>query len=369
MNVYLSKSEIIRTLKVAAKVKGNTQPTVTISAEEDGDSVSLVVVGDSMVVRQAVPCTVESGGESVVSSASFADAIRRMPKDLIRLKSDPALLTIESGSLVLKISTTEKAPSGALSSDEPSGTLKSSAGDLERALSAVAYAVSRDDTRYGLNGVSLGLDPSDRISVSATDGHRASRSYMAGELKIKDDARILLSRDAVGLILSALASCGPEDDVSMSLDSWSSLHVSGLSLSFLGLDGQFPDLDSVIPPINDGAGMVVEVNRSQLIDAVSMVDVGKSEQGASSTMRFAPSSDGGMSISMRSIATSRTANGQVAVDASGKIHEFGASPLYLNEALKAMRGDTVKLYHNHAHAPIRITDDTDGVVIVMPRNL
>jgi hypothetical protein len=55
------------------------------------------------------------------------------------------------------------------------------AADIARAIDAVAYAVSRDTTRYNLCGVRLEMRQGDSWAI-ATDGHRAAFCRIGGEL-------------------------------------------------------------------------------------------------------------------------------------------------------------------------------------------
>ena len=125
----------------------------------------------------AVWCQVEleaqtpEPGTVVVPVRSLATILKTVPKSRVRLRSTGDDLLCEAGPSEMRLSGTD--PEEFPEVVEPQGrrlSLPLTAALIDR----VAYAVSRDETRYTLTGVLLEVE-SRRLKLVATDGHRLAR--------------------------------------------------------------------------------------------------------------------------------------------------------------------------------------------------
>ena len=107
-------------------------------------------------------------GTLVVPVRSLATILKTVPKSRVRLRSTGDDLLCEAGPSEMRLSGTD--PEEFPEVVEPQGrrlSLPLTAALIDR----VAYAVSRDETRYTLTGVLLEVE-SRRLKLVATDGHR-----------------------------------------------------------------------------------------------------------------------------------------------------------------------------------------------------
>lgn len=362
MKLYIDRPVLRSALKVAQKA-GERGSLVEL--ETRGGQLRLTVLTETVRLVQDVTANCEAQGSTRVSLAGLADAARRMPDTLVGIVGTAKRVTIESGQASVRLSVSTDEPPKPEIHDDEGLAVECGAGDLLYALGRVSYCVAKGE-RYGLNGIDMTPD-GDGLRLSSSDGHRAASWLMPGDVK-GSSRDSLLPLPAAGLIVAALGECGPEDAVTLQIaPAWSSMTVGDLSLLFRGLDGKFPDLSGVVPKL--GAGRVVSVDREGMVAAIATADVAHAEAGGSSTMQFAMD-DGAFILSMRSVETGKEA--QTSMPYAGEARQrftFGMAPLYLSEALKSCKGETVELHQGHALGPMRIKDDTDGVVVIMPRRV
>lgn len=356
MNLYTNKRPLMDALKLAAKAGGMAE------LKARGQSLILTNQSASARVVQTIDGNADTEGTALVSLAGLADAVRRMPSDTIRLHTTASRLVVSSGYATVSLAlSTDELPQA--SADVSGGlTVKTTAGALESALARVLFCVSTDDSRYGLNGVSVSVE-GESLRLAGTDGHRASKSYLSADVS-GSVGSVMLSRDGAGLILAAMAQCGTEDSVELQLaPAWSSLRIEGATVFFLGLEGEFPDLSAVWP--SRDKGMVVKFDRALMLEAVAIADVSRAEQGANTTMWFEVDV-GSVDLSMTGVERSSSTSAPV-VSVDGPVHKFGLAPAYLTQALKHCAGDVVTIHHGHALGPLLIVDDSDGSMVIMPR--
>ena len=89
-----------------------------------------------------------------------------------------------------------------------------SAGDLLKALQAVAHSISKEETRYYLNGVFLNADEAGQAQFCATDGHRMCLYELSAECpKIGyEDKGIIIPTKTVKALIQALKRT-PADEI------------------------------------------------------------------------------------------------------------------------------------------------------------
>ena len=221
----------------------------------------------------AVWCQVEMDaqtpepGEALVSARNLATVLKTMPAGRVQLRSEGEDVVCEAGSSEVRLTglDVQEFPDIGL----PEGRLFKM--PLEAALiDKVAYAVSRDETRYTLCGVRLEVEGR-QLSLVATDGHRLSRfqgtlppgsEYDAGEEPVKATLPVRLLQEGVRL--------GAKLKSSVSLELYEKaalVRVNGSVCIWSQLiEGQYPAYEEALPLQFTGT---VSAPQSALMSAVS----------------------------------------------------------------------------------------------------
>lgn len=264
-------------------------------------------------------------------------------------------------------------------------TFSVTAIDLYEALRKVRHAVSKEETRYYLQGVYMHA-VKDQLRFCATDGHRlavTSIKYVDG---IASLTPVTIPVDTVDAILKSGIALRKHHR----LQCWFS--VSRSTIGFAGkyvdnqpvydhyktLDGTFPDYARVIPEKKDEDHEVV-FNREDLLHATSCVwafAAADRRPEASSihgpAAKFSFEKDNVVITYLCDNGEARFVVKSGGPLTNGKI-EIGFDGRYIAEALKACDAKSVRLRMPDASNPLSITDnddiDGDTLFLIMPKRI
>lgn len=206
-------------------------------------------------------------GKSLMPVRSLGMVLKNMPHSRVELRSVGDDVVCEAGSSEVRFSgiDVEEYPDV----DEPEGCLLSM--PLTAALvDKVAYAVSKDETRYTLTGVLLHVEDR-QLKLIATDGHRLSRFVGslppgsvndAGEEPVKAIVPVRLLEEGVrlggklgGSVMFELYEKAAMVRINGSIRVWSKL-----------IEGNYPGYEGIIPSEYTGT---VSVPKGALCNAVA----------------------------------------------------------------------------------------------------
>ena len=206
-------------------------------------------------------------GEVLVPVKGLATVLKNMPGSRVQLRSEGDDVVCVGGSSEVRLKGTdvEEYPSV----DEPEGrwlSMPLSAALVDR----VAYAVSKDETRYTLNGVLLEV-VGRQLRMVATDGHRLAR--FAGMLppgSVCDAGEESQRAIVPARLLNEGVRLGGKLGGSVTLElceKSAAIRVNGSIRLWTGLiDGQYPQYEGIIPSEFVGN---VSVPKGALCSAVS----------------------------------------------------------------------------------------------------
>lgn len=245
----------------------------------------------------------------------------------------------------------------------------------------VAGAVSKEETRYYLNGVYL--HPTAEpwgYTAAATDGHRL---YVAdfplvdasGNLDPdKREAGVIVPNKALGLLLrmpagtrmSLRAVLLPNEDGDLAPSKGSRLRfdADGVTLKSAYIDGTFPDYSRVVP---SETPIMATLNRRDLLDALAFVTAGASDKGRAVVLDFAR---GKLDLTCQWFHLG--GEGRRVLPASGTVEKesirIGFNGRYLSELLRCLGGEQVTLAMSDPGSPTVVVDPDDAgfKAVLMP---
>lgn len=275
MSFSIQQKILAEILTIAVKVPENRNTIeigecARICFNDDGLSVSTTNF-DNWITLSTIGFKVKKDSDiAVVPIKALHALISSIDKDQnISLSFAGKRLTVKSGA--------SKYTFGSLSPDEwpsikemeKSEKISIKSKELRKALAFTLPSVSREETRYYLNGVCLTQHGDKALRFMASDGHRASSAIVGFDKKIKAPT-IIMPYQIIGLYLELLGRIDDETDLTFEASQQRTrLEFKGdysVSLSSRLIDGQFPDLDQVIPYARESTTYIVP--RAETISAL-----------------------------------------------------------------------------------------------------
>tara|TARA_Y100000815_G_scaffold219555_1_gene205293 strand:- start:515 stop:1708 length:1194 start_codon:yes stop_codon:yes gene_type:complete len=257
-------------------------------------------------------------------------------------------------------------------------------------LRRVAIAMSKEETRYYLNGVYLHRVDEWTVRAVATDGHR----LVVASLPLMDcsDALngVIVPRDAIHVLTGPLAKSdgfamrigdvtprNADSDLAPSTDMTRfevETTISGVSVRMTSklIDGAFPDYTRVIP---QGEPVSITVDAKALRRAVRALSVSGSRVPV---LRLRFHHEG---VDVETASSVATLSGRMRVAAEGypvkggpRQIEVGFSGQYLTDLMKVFTGDRIVFgldQESAASAPVSVSDPADSGIfaVQMPLRL
>lgn len=316
---------------------GRTDGTTQVRLEGHGDTlrVSVNVLGDWYERRLGVIGDI-SALNVVVGLRHLAAVVGALHGETTSLDC-PSLarrLTVASGAARFGVPVVDD-----LGADRP---VKCAADDLSpqwdklsTAFEKVAHAVSHDETRYTLCGVSLSRD-GDRLSLMATDGHRlaVTRTAWPVGLTLGEEAHVIVSGDSAKLLRACAKAEGRFAFAANAVHYADETQALVMRL----IDGQSPDWRSVVEGISEGQTVTVEsallVETTEQARAIGggSLRVKATVAGQSVTLTAADADLGELVVTH-----------EASVVGADVENDIGLNPNYLREAVKAIGGSSVDL--------------------------
>lgn len=346
MRIQIERDAIRGTvaLVLPAVQKKSTMPVlsnVLLTADKH-----LTVGGNDMVmgIRSRTECEIDTKGEVCVNGARLAAILDKLPSGTVELREEKFDLHIKIGASRFKLPGIDPIQFPSFPEPKEDGEEV----DLSLPLSTVMHARSDDYSRPELCGVNL-----NGAMVTATDGHRLATFKMGAPALANP---VIIPNDAI-LPLRDLGQCrlSATDGV---------LHASatGINFSTRLLEGEYPDVEQVIPTTSSIVATCDPVSFLALIDRVTVL----AGRGGMVKLAF-----GGTCIKAEESSSNGEASDSIEAACSGEL-EIGVNGKYLIEALKAIPPQSpLRIGLTDNISPILLTSEaTDAIrMVLMPMRL
>jgi len=212
--------------------------------------------------------TVETGGGAAVPAKRLVEILKALPEGDVVIESlENHWVRVTSGKARFKLVglSAENFPVLPKGSGE---TVDLAAADLGDAIGKVSFAISKEVSRYTLDGALLIVK--DGITLVATDGHRLAMQGTgnSGQGTVQE-TRTLVPRKALGVLKALVDKRGDEKVVAFAQDeSHLFFGLGERTLIARRLTGQFPNYEAVLPKEN---AKVATMDAADLARAVSRV--------------------------------------------------------------------------------------------------
>jgi DNA polymerase-3 subunit beta len=235
------------------------------------------------------------------------------------------------------------------------------ADDLARMIDRSAFAAAREQGRYAINGVYMQCKEK-VLEVVATDGRRLA--FCKKKLKTGGalEEGVIVPVKMMQEIRKLCDNVAQGEDLQIALRG-RAIIVSGnsVTLSSLIVEGIFPKYQQVIPKDSDKE---VIIKRDPFIHALRKAVFLTSEETKTISLTFSP---GTCMIEARSPDKGQ-ATVTLEVEYSGTPVTIGFNPQYLQDALKTLDSETVRLELKDGTKPGVLREGQDFLYVLMPVN-
>jgi DNA polymerase-3 subunit beta len=235
---------------------------------------------------------------------------------------------------------------------------------LHHLISQTAFAISKDESRYTLNGALLVLTPQCTRMV-ATDGHRlALVEHTKPNSAITQEVRVLIPQKALLEVSSLLAASGEHIHFAES-DSTLFFVIGKRLLTSRRLLGTFPNYEAVLPRDNNN---VVVVERDELHSSVMRVSQFADERSNAIRLRLGKNE---LKLTSSTVETGESED-ILQTSFNGDPATIGINSHYLLDFLKVVDAERVRLEFKGPQAAIEFkpedgtTSDYRYRYVVMP---
>lgn len=170
-----------------------------------------------MELSVSVDAIVSVDGSVTVPAAPFARFLSVMPADellTIAEADDGATVVVSSGEASISLLALPAADFPDMELGAMGAAAVIPAGILAKAMRCTTYAISREETRYYLNGVHV-RRKNGVLTLEATDGHRLVQYGVPDVDGVAFAESAIIPRVPVQMLAAAVASAKPEDTVSI----------------------------------------------------------------------------------------------------------------------------------------------------------
>lgn len=225
--------------------------------------------------------------------------------------------------------------------DKDIAPIKVNSSWLSNAIQNTLYAVSNDDLRPAMNGISFEINDNGSTLVS-TDGHRLSR-YISSDVKSPVSSSVIVPKKAAILLKGIL---GNNEEINIK---FSTSHVefknSNVLVSARIIDERFPDYQNAIPTSND---KIATIDKDALLSALKRVLIYSNKSTSQVRLEFNSNT---LSISAEDLEYSNEAKEGVECQYSEDTFVIGFNGKLLIEALSNINSDTVNIEMSQPNRP------------------
>lgn len=280
------RSEVVRAAELAAAAV-ETKTTIPILGHfrvvaDSAHGVTLSATDLELAVIARFAAEVDKPGAATVPAKRFLAILKALPEGEVSVEAlENHWVHIKGGKARFKLAgvAPESFPvlpqirhGGAEGAEKPTaGPLQFPASAFGEAIRKVAFAISREESRYTLNGALLIVRP-DGIALVATDGHRLATADAKFQIQDCREIRTLVPKNALGVLAALIDKRGEAETVGFAQDeSHLFFSLGARQLISRRLTGQFPNYEAVLPVDNKSRATVDAAALGRAVQRVALL--------------------------------------------------------------------------------------------------
>lgn len=370
MEFTIAREELLQGLYLTQGIveRRTTIPILAHVLLETTDAgISIAATDQEVGVRRACEAKVKKKGAVTTGARKLYEIVRECPEGALSLRSlENNWIGISSGKSKFKIVGLDPREFPAMPTavaDKKSKAAEIPGALLQEMIQRTIFAVSTDETRLNLSGVSIERPEAGKLRLIATDGHRLSMITRAVE-GVTASAGVIIPRKGIAEISKVLETS--QDPVRLALDGGVAHAAQGnVELSMRLVEGDFPDYNQVVPQKSERR---MSLKAEDFLAALRRVSVVSSERTRGIKLEL---ENGRLEVSSMNPDLGE-ASEELAVDYEGEPFKIGFNAKYIIDALSVVSPETqIEVGFNDEVSPgvLRCEGDKDYLYVVMPMRL
>lgn len=350
----------IQTTQSAINTKTSLPILSNILIEAKDNNTIFTATDLDIGIVSTISTKIHTPGSVTIPAKKFFDIIKELPESDISISvKKNNLVHIECETCAFKIMGLPKDEFPQLPEFKNKESITIQQKKLKQMLSSTNFAMSRDETRYVLNGVLFVIKPS-YIRLAATDGRRLALTEHKMQLPKTMERKIIIPAKTVNELTRTL---GEDGDVKILFgENQVSFEVGQTRIISRLIEGEFPNYEQVVPKeIKEK----LKISREKFIAALKRVALFTNQE--SMAVKLDLSKD--RVVLSKSAPYIGEAREELAAEYNGKDLSIGFNPDYLTDALKNMESAVVNFELADSEKPGVIRVGEEYVYVVLPMQL
>ena len=350
----------IQTLQNVISVKATLPILSNFLIETQKGKIHMAATDLDVGISLNLPVEIIEEGSITVPAKRFSDIIRDLPQGQVNItvrKNNSISIEAERCFFKLMGLPKEEFPKLPKLHEKESITLNQQL--LKNMLNLTFFAVSRDETRYILNGV-LFVAKGKSIRLVATDGRRLALIEKGLEFPVEFKKEVIIPTKAIHELTRNL---GDEGLVKITFsENQISFQFENTTIISRLIEGQFPNYEQAIPK---GNKCKIVIDREKFLWAAKRVSILTSPDSQSIKLDLFKDK----LIFSKNSPDMGEAKEEIDIEHKGEEFSVGFNPQYLIDALKNLKDQDVSLELTGPESPGVIRAQQDYVYIVLPMQL
>jgi DNA polymerase-3 subunit beta len=351
----------IQSVQTAINAKSTLPILSNILIEATEDSLVLTTTDLDIGIVSTIPVKPAMAGAITIPAKKFSDIIKEMPdKEEISVSvKKNNLVNIDCEKSSFKIMGLPKDEFPQLPEFKDRDSMVMGQKILKKMLDMTSFAISRDETRYVLNGVLFVIKPT-HVRLVATDGRRLAMMEEKVQLPRALERKFIVPTKAIGELGRILGGDGDVKiffgDNQIFFDAGPTRLVSRL------IEGEFPNYEQVIPK---EAREKVVVPTGSFLSAIRRVALFTNAESMAVRLDLARDKI----VLSKSAPYLGEARVELDADYKGKEMSVGFNPDYLIDLMKSLDIENVSFEIADPEKPGVIRIGADYVYVVLPMQI
>ncbi len=363
MELTALKSDLIKATQITQNIISSQSALPILSnllLEAKNDVIKIITTDLDIGISCSFKADIINEGVITIPAKKFSDIIKELPEEEVKIiVKKNNIIEVISANSYFKLMGIAKEEFPKLPTFKDKEFITISQGRFKKMLEMSFFAISRDETRYVLNGVLIELKEN-YIKTIATDGRRLTLIETQGNFPQKINKKIIIPSKTAQELMRNL---NQEGEVRIIFsENQACFEFDNIILTTRLIEGEFPEYDKVIPKeIKDK----IKVSKSNLFKAIKRVALFTNPDSIAIKLDITRD---------RIILSKKTpdlgeARDEVEAKFEGKEMSIGFNPNYLTDILKVVDGEEVEIEIVDPQKPAVIRRTGKFIFIVLPMQL
>ncbi|MDD5440000.1 MAG: DNA polymerase III subunit beta [Candidatus Omnitrophica bacterium] len=361
MHFEIQKNDFLKGLQTVqnAIAQKNTLPILAnLLLETDKNTIKIIATDLDIGISSRIAGSVKEEGAITVPAKKFLDIIKELPEEepvTIILKKNN-MMSIDCGKTHIKIIGLPKDEFPQIPEVKNKNQLTIPQKTLKTMLTMTIFAISRDETRYVLNGVLMSIHKK-KIQIVATDGRRLAVASQQLPEGVTLEEKVIIPAKTVQELTHVLTD---EGNVAIAYsDNQIFFTVGDTQIISRLIDGDYPNFEQVIPKEKEEK---IKIPRDAFLSATRRAHLFTNPESLAVKLDV---TKGRMIISKNAPYIGEVKE-ELTVGYSGKNMSIGFNPAYLIDVLKNLPDQDVWFEIDDADKPGVLRKGDEYIYVVLP---